>query len=170
MFLFATPHTGLVVDDIEKMLVEHGNHPRRALLQQIRAKSELLAIQLAAFKNLIRDQKVISFYETEQTRRLEFVRFYNPHESLDTTEFSCQDPESKRWERTGKFFTAVDLDSALLQLPDRIEEKVPLHADHYMIVKFNHRNDTGYTSALAKLKQFERDAPDIVATRFCTCA
>ena len=70
MLLFAIPHKGLVVDDIQKML---DNHPRSALLQQIRSKSDSLALQLADFKNQIRDWKIVSFYETEQTRMLEFV-------------------------------------------------------------------------------------------------
>ena len=73
MLLFGIPHKGLVVDDIEKMLAGQNNHPRSALLQQIRSKSDLLAFQLADFKNLIRDRKVVSFYETGQTRQLEFV-------------------------------------------------------------------------------------------------
>lgn len=62
-----------MVDDIQRMLVGDENHPRNALLQQIHNKSDLLASQLVDFKNLIRDRKVVSFYETEQTRRLEFV-------------------------------------------------------------------------------------------------
>jgi hypothetical protein len=73
MLLFAIPHKGLVVDDIQKMLGGQGSHPRNALLEQIRSKSDLLAFQLADFKNLIRDRKVVSFYETGQTRQLEFV-------------------------------------------------------------------------------------------------
>jgi len=73
MLLFGIPHKGLVVDDIEKMLTGENNHPRGALLEQIRTKSDLLAFQLADFKNLIRDRKIVSFYETGQTRRLEFV-------------------------------------------------------------------------------------------------
>jgi hypothetical protein len=73
MLLFAIPHKGLVVDDIQKMLAGQDNHPRRALLEQIRSKSDLLAYQLVDFKNLIRDRKVVSFYEMEQTRQLEFV-------------------------------------------------------------------------------------------------
>jgi 5-formaminoimidazole-4-carboxamide-1-beta-D-ribofuranosyl 5'-monophosphate synthetase len=76
-----------------------------------------------------------------------------------------QDSESKRWKRTGDFVTAVDADSALLQLPK--EEKIPLDADHSMIVKFDGRNDRGYTSARDKLRQFEQDAPSVVAARFC---
>ncbi|KAF2180317.1 hypothetical protein K469DRAFT_715560 [Zopfia rhizophila CBS 207.26] len=148
MLLFATPHKGLVVDDIQTMLAGHDNHPRNALLEQIRIKSDLLAFQLADFKNLIRDRKVVSFYETEQTRQLEF------------------DSEIRRWKRTGDFVTAVDADSALLQLPDHTEEKIPLDADHSMIVKFNTKNDRGYTSARDKLRQFELDAPSVVAARF----
>ena len=73
ILLFATPHKGLVVDDIQRMLAGQANHPRHALLQQITQKSDVLISQLADFKNLIRDRKVVSFYETEQTRQLEFV-------------------------------------------------------------------------------------------------
>ena len=36
-------------------------------------KSDVLEYQLVDFKNLIRDRKVISFYETQLTRHLEFV-------------------------------------------------------------------------------------------------
>ncbi|RII11229.1 hypothetical protein CUC08_Gglean005702 [Alternaria sp. MG1] len=150
MLLFGIPHTGLVVDDIQKMVAGQDNHPRGALLEQIRSKSDLLAFQLADFKNLIGDRKVVSFYETLQTRQLEF------------------DSESKSWVRTGGYITAVDTDSALLQLPDSIEEKVPLDADHSMIVKFDTNDSRGYTSALNRLVQFERDAPSVVAARFCT--
>ncbi|KAF2727898.1 hypothetical protein EJ04DRAFT_450416 [Polyplosphaeria fusca] len=150
MLLFGIPHKGLMVDDIEKMLAGQDNHPRGALLGQIKAKSDLLALQLANFKNLIRDRKIVSFYETRQTRRLEF------------------DSESKRWKRTGDLATAVDTDSALLQLPDSAEDKIPIDADHSMIVKFDSRNQQGYSSARAKLQQFEQDAPGVVEGRFRT--
>jgi hypothetical protein len=73
MLLFGIPHKGLVVDDIHKMLAGQDNHPRSALLEQIQSKSEVLAYQLADFKNLIRDRKIVSFFETGQTRQLEFV-------------------------------------------------------------------------------------------------
>lgn len=62
--------------------------------------------------------------------------------------------------------TTVDADSALLQLPDHVEDKVPLHADHSMIVKFDARNTAGYRTALDKLQQFSKDAPSVVAARF----
>ncbi|KAH7385972.1 hypothetical protein BKA66DRAFT_490292 [Pyrenochaeta sp. MPI-SDFR-AT-0127] len=148
MLLFGIPHRGLLLDDIQKMLGKENDHPRSVLLKQIQAKSDLLTFQLADFKNLIRDRKVVSFYETEQTRRLEF------------------DSGNQRWKRAGDFYTAVDTDSALLQLPDSIEDKIPLHLDHSMMVKFDNKNAQGYSSALDKLQQFERDAPRVVADRF----
>jgi hypothetical protein len=55
MILFAIPHKGLVVDDIQQMLAGSGNHPRQRLLQQISSKSDVLIHQLADFKNLIQD-------------------------------------------------------------------------------------------------------------------
>ncbi|GLA55854.1 hypothetical protein AnigIFM63604_002939 [Aspergillus niger] len=123
MILFAIPHKGLVMDDIQQMLAGNKSHPREQLLQQISKKSDLLIHQLADFKNLIRDRKVVSFYETEQTRKLVF-------------------------------------------LPDHVENKVPLHVDHSMVVKFDTRNTAGYRTALDKLRQFSKDAPSVVAARF----
>ena len=73
MLLFGTPHRGLMVNDIEQMLEGQENHPRHYLLQQISNKSDILVHQLSDFKNLIRDRRIVSFYETEQTRRLEYV-------------------------------------------------------------------------------------------------
>ncbi|KAL5353528.1 hypothetical protein ACLOAV_001565 [Pseudogymnoascus australis] len=148
MLLFGIPHKGLVVDDIQKMVAGQESHPRSALLEQIRSKSDLLAFQLDDFRNLIRDRKVVSFYEMGQTRQLEF------------------DSESRRWRRTGDFVTAVDADSALLHLPPSIEDKIPLDADHSTMVKFDNKNNRGYTSARDKLRRFEQDAPAVVAARF----
>ncbi|KAJ5963042.1 hypothetical protein N7501_007983 [Penicillium viridicatum] len=148
MILFAIPHKGLVMDDIQQMLAGDQSHPREQLLKQISSKSDLLMHQLADFKNLIRDRKVVSFYETEQTRQL------------------VLDSESGRWTRTGDFMTTVGADSALLQLPDHTEDKVPLHADHSMVVKFDTRNEAGYRTALDKLRQFSKDAQAVVAARF----
>ena len=54
------------------------DHSRRQLLEEIHRKSNLLVYQLANFKNLVRDLKIISFYETQQTRQLEMVLRLNP--------------------------------------------------------------------------------------------
>jgi protein SERAC1 len=73
MLLFGIPHKGLVTDDIAKMLAAEHNYPRKALLDQIKAESDLLAAQLVDFKNLIRDRKIVSFYEMLQTKQLVLV-------------------------------------------------------------------------------------------------
>jgi hypothetical protein len=77
MLLFGIPHRGLVVDDIQKMLAGEDGHPRKELLEQIKQKSDLLASQLDDFRNLVRDRKLVSFYEKRQTRQLQFVRCYS---------------------------------------------------------------------------------------------
>ena len=56
-----------------KSMLNQDNHPRKALLEQISKESDLLVPQLADFKDLIRDRKIVTFYEVEQTRRLEQV-------------------------------------------------------------------------------------------------
>lgn len=76
ILFFGTPHKGLVIDDIQRIIAGEDHHPRADLLEQINVKSNLLIYQLADFKNLIRDRKIVSFYERQQTRRLELVRFY----------------------------------------------------------------------------------------------
>jgi hypothetical protein len=45
-------------------------------------------------------------------------------------------------------------------------DKIPLHADHLTVVKFDTRNAAGYRTALDKLRQFSKDAPSVVAARF----
>jgi hypothetical protein len=73
MLLFATPHKGMVVNDMRKMLMGQSEHPRHVLLNQINQESDLLNHQLDTFRNVIRDRKIVSFYERGQTRQLEYV-------------------------------------------------------------------------------------------------
>jgi hypothetical protein len=72
IIFFGVPHKGLAVANIRRVL--RGEHPRKSLLDQISIKSQLLAEQLANFKNIIEDRKIVSFYERQQTRHLEQVR------------------------------------------------------------------------------------------------
>jgi hypothetical protein len=58
------------------------------------------------------------------------------------------------------------MDLALLQLSDYIENKVPLHANHLMMVKFDTWNTVGYRMVLDKLWQFAKDAPLVVVAWF----
>lgn len=75
ILFFGTPHKGLLIDDIKQMVVGDDDHPRTELLEQINVKSDLLMYQLVDFKNLTRDWKIVSFYETQQTKQLIFVRY-----------------------------------------------------------------------------------------------
>jgi hypothetical protein len=55
----------------------------------------------------------------------------------------------------------------MLHLPDYVEEKISLHADYFYLVKFDSRSAPGYRNALEKLRQFEKDAPTVIFSRFC---
>ncbi|KAF2677679.1 hypothetical protein K458DRAFT_395748 [Lentithecium fluviatile CBS 122367] len=148
MLLFGIPHRGLVVDDIQRMLIGHDSHPRNALLAQIRKKSNLLASQLDDFRNLVRDRKVVSFYETRQTKQLQFLG------ATDTSR--RQATSSQQWTPTQHFSSSLT----------RWKTKIPLDADHSMMVKFDIRNARGYSSARDKLRQFQQNALNVVAARF----
>ena len=65
-----------MVADMKKMLGGQQDHPRHILLDEIDQVSNVLMYQLADFKNLIRDRKIVSFFETEQTRQLDWVRHF----------------------------------------------------------------------------------------------
>lgn len=47
-----------------------------------------------------------------------------------------------------------------------MEDKIPLASEHAMLVKFDSKNNRGYTSVRDKLLRFEEDAPSVVAARF----
>jgi hypothetical protein len=78
-----------------------------------------------------------------------------------------QDEEKNRFRRTGDFITSVERDSALLQLPDSMQVKVKVDADHSNIAKFMDRKGEPYTTALRYLRQFELEASKEVPRRFC---
>ncbi|OJD33149.1 inversin o89019 [Diplodia corticola] len=146
ILFFGTPHRGLSVDDIRGLLSDH-DHPRHGLLDQIKHNSDAVIDQLGDFKNIIQDRKIVSFYEAEQTPQL------------------TNDNAAGRWQRTGSFATAVGPDSALLNLPDHMEEKIPLSSDHSMMVKFDSKDNKGYQIAISRLRKFAEEASSTVATR-----
>jgi hypothetical protein len=73
MLLFGIPHRGLVVANMQETLAGEDRHPRNALLEQIKEKSDLLLSQLDDFRNLVRDRRIVSFYERRQTQQLQLV-------------------------------------------------------------------------------------------------
>ncbi|KAF2010868.1 hypothetical protein BU24DRAFT_496047 [Aaosphaeria arxii CBS 175.79] len=147
IFFFGTPHKGMGVDNFRRMMGKNDNG-RDALLDDIKKKSSVLEHLQDDFRNIIRERKIVSFYELNQTQQADY------------------DHENQRWARTGHYDTAVETQSALLQLPDAIEEKIPLDGDHSTMVKFNADTDAGYTSVLGRLQQYEREAPSVVEGRF----
>ncbi|KAF1957426.1 hypothetical protein CC80DRAFT_592694 [Byssothecium circinans] len=146
LLFLGTPHKGLFIEDILSMI--GGDNPRRDLVEELRKNSSSLQSQVADFRNLARDYKIVSFYETQQSRRLKW------------------DEEKSGFRRTGEFITSVEPDSALLQLPDNMEVKVKVDADHSNIAKFKMKKGEPYTTALRYLKQFEFEAGKQVPQRF----
>lgn len=61
---------------------------------------------------------------------------------------------------------SVHTGSALLQLPDTMEEKVTVDADHSDIAKFSDRRAHPYVTALRYLKKFEAESVAEVSRRF----
>ena len=74
ILFFAVPHKGMMTEYMLSMLSQD-DHPRAVLLAQINRSSQYLLSQLADFKDLIGDRKIVTFYETQQTRKLQQVRF-----------------------------------------------------------------------------------------------
>jgi hypothetical protein len=74
ILFFAVPHKGMMTEDMLSMLSQD-DHPRADLLAQINRSSQYLLSQLADFKDLIGDRKIVTFYETQQSRKLQQVRF-----------------------------------------------------------------------------------------------
>jgi protein SERAC1 len=86
ILFFAVPHKGMMTEDMLSMLGQD-DHPRAVLLTQINRSSEYLISQLADFKDLIGDRKIVTFYETQQTRKLQQVRFWWPFERSNLPDF-----------------------------------------------------------------------------------
>lgn len=77
LLFFGTPHKGLFIEDILSII--GGDNPRRGLVEELREKSLSLQSQISDFRNLARDYKIVSFYETQQSRRLKWVSRLQTH-------------------------------------------------------------------------------------------
>ena len=58
-------------------------------------------------------------------------------------------------------------DSALVELPQTVEERIAAEGNHSTMVKFSSRN-ADYTKALGSLHKFEREAKADIERRFCS--
>jgi hypothetical protein len=167
LVFFGVPHKGLVVSDMQQMIGK--DHPRQELLGQISVKSHLLADQLANFKNIIEDRKIISFYERQQTGQLKMVSTHLAVHALQRAPLTItKDSATQMWRRgNDEFATSVDEESALLQFPDNMEVKIPVNANQVTMVKFDSTGDHIYSSVVEHLKALETKGLDIVHSRFC---
>jgi hypothetical protein len=75
VMFFATPHRGLIADDILKVLNPETDADRIRLVNSINSNSDRLTEELRRFINLTRKLKVVSFYEQQKTKGLVKVRF-----------------------------------------------------------------------------------------------
>jgi hypothetical protein len=62
----------------------------------------------------------------------------------------------------------VNEDSALLNLPRSIEERIPVEGDHSNMVKFRTSGDRTYVTVRDRLCEWARSAPDELSKRFST--
>lgn len=69
---FGTPHRGLLVDDILAMAGD--DSPRASLVKSIASGSHALNTELTKFIKYSTSLRIVSFYETSQTRKLVKVR------------------------------------------------------------------------------------------------
>jgi hypothetical protein len=76
ILFFGTPHRGMFVESLAKVLAEDGQNQRLELLEEIKQGSTALKRELDEFVNVCDyyDLQVRSFYETSQTRELQSVR------------------------------------------------------------------------------------------------
>lgn len=74
VLFFGVPHRGLFIDDVINMVEAESQHQRIPLLKEINKTSEFITSELESFINLAARLKILSFYETAQTRQVMKVR------------------------------------------------------------------------------------------------
>ena len=61
----------------------------------------------------------------------------------------------KGYARKGEYLEYVPRDSAILDLPGHLEQKIVVDSDHSNMVKFDHRSDRTYQNILLCIKHIE---------------
>ncbi|KAL7268500.1 hypothetical protein RUND412_008873 [Rhizina undulata] len=146
VIFFGTPHRGISMEDVRKMLAHYDVHnPRIGLLDEIKNERNLEP-DLENFFKLAEGFKVVSFYERIQTAEV------------------AKNSEN-RYTRSGDFKSTVDTDSALLHLPKDLEDPIPVNSDHTNIVKFDNRRDTTYGDVVHRIQKYLKTGPSHVKER-----
>ncbi|KAL7267810.1 hypothetical protein RUND412_009588 [Rhizina undulata] len=147
VIFFGTPHRGISMEDVRKMLADYDvGNPRIGLLNEIKDEF-ILEPYLQKFLKLAEGFKVVSFYERLQTAEV------------------AKNSEN-RYERSGNYKSTVDTDSALLRLPKNLEDKIPVNSNHTNMVKFDHKRDTTYEDVVKRVLNYLETAPSHVNDRF----
>ncbi|KAI5843119.1 ankyrin repeat-containing domain protein [Morchella snyderi] len=129
---FATPHRGLLFDDILEMVGE--GSPRLDLIHAIKRVQE--AEHLRSFTDYAEEGHfgVVSFRETMETRKVK------------------KDSVTGNWARTGEYYTAVERDSSILNLPRQLEDIQSAEGNHSSLVKFDNQSNHAYTTLCGRLR------------------
>ncbi|KAL7267094.1 peroxin [Rhizina undulata] len=148
VMFFGTPHRGISMRDVRKMLEDDNHNPRISLLEEIENELNLEPdrndfVKLASAEGF----KIVSFYERLQTA-----------EVAKTT--------ANTYLRSGDFKSTLDTNSALLHLAKQIEEAIPVNSDHTNMVKFDHKQDTTYEDVVQRLRKYLDTAEDHATERF----
>ncbi|KAL7271953.1 hypothetical protein RUND412_005259 [Rhizina undulata] len=67
--------------------------------------------------------------------------------------------------RCGNYKSIVDTDSAILHLPQDLEDKIPINSDHTNIVKFDGKMDEAYEYVILRMQKYLKAAPADVKER-----
>ncbi|RPB06364.1 hypothetical protein P167DRAFT_514584, partial [Morchella conica CCBAS932] len=129
---FATPHRGLLFDDIVEMVGE--GSPRLDLVHTIERGQD--AEHLLSFSSYAEEEHfgVVSFQETMETRKAE------------------KNSVTGKWARTGEYYTVVERKSSILNLPSHLEDVQSAEGDHSSLVKFDNQSNHAYTTLCERLR------------------
>ncbi|KAI5778075.1 hypothetical protein EDC01DRAFT_675361 [Geopyxis carbonaria] len=145
ILFFGTPHRGMLVPSL--LDVNSGHEQWKEFVEEIKIKSRTLEMQRVSFTNLCTGLKIYSFFERDYTRQV-VIR-----------------PDGS-WSREGELALSVKAGSALLQLPDSIEEKIPVDGDHFNMVQFETPHCTTYREVRSIIEKILLEAPEAIRSRF----
>ncbi|KAF2458876.1 hypothetical protein BDY21DRAFT_282753 [Lineolata rhizophorae] len=148
MHFFGVPHNGIALDDVVDM-VKDGSKPERVeLVNEIINTAKSLTFPKENFKNMATNLKIVSFYETNMTKKVIKVR------------------GESGYGRDGDHIMVVKRESAVLGLPSSIETAIPVDENHSSMVKFPTRTNKTYEHVRSFLQDWVKAAEKVVSERF----
>lgn len=132
----------MITEDIENYLADHfpDHRARQKMVAELRQDDDGTKRELQDFIDLVGSFFVISIYERKPSRALVPQR---------------GEGQSRKWDRVGQEYIPVAENSAVLNLPSRLEVRIPSDSDHSNMAKFDHKDPT-YQALLGYLKDTEK--------------